>query len=154
MFNDIKLCGLSNAKPNLVEKQMWFYLIHIWWDKRVHIFPEAIWLQTKVIALREIKCAYYDVAVQHVNHCAMQTLSAVSGGWLLCVPIFPSAIFCSRVFVLYWPTTRSGCKNRKCTYVNNWCIRSRNIRIITLTVDGLNECSLTPTRRTWRWTII
>ena len=43
--------------------------------------------------------------------------------------------------VVYWPTTRSGCQNRKCTYVNNRCIRSRNIRIITLTVDGLNECN-------------
>ena len=39
-------------------------------------------------------------------------------------------------------TTRPGCQNRKCTYVNNRCIRSRNIRIITLTVDGLNECNL------------
>ena len=29
----------------------------------------------------------------------------------------------------------------KCTGVNNRCIRSRNIRIITLTVDGLNECN-------------
>ena len=37
--------------------------------------------------------------------------------------------------------TRLGCQNRKCTYVNNRCIRSRNIRIITLTVDGLNECN-------------
>ena len=36
-----------------------------------------------------------------------------------------------------WP----GCQNRKCTYVNNSGIRSRNIRIITLTVDGLNECN-------------
>ena len=32
-----------------------------------------------------------------------------------------------------------GCQNRKCTYVNNRCIQLRNIRIITLTVDGLNE---------------
>ena len=44
--------------------------------------------------------------------------------------------------VVYWPTTRPGCQNRKCTYVNNRCIWSRNIRIITLTVDGLNECNL------------
>ena len=44
--------------------------------------------------------------------------------------------------VAYWPTTRPGWQNRKCTYVNNRCIRSRNIRIITLTVDGLNECNL------------
>ena len=43
--------------------------------------------------------------------------------------------------VVYWPTTRPGCQNRKCTYVNNRCIRSRNIRIITLIVDGLNECN-------------
>ena len=43
--------------------------------------------------------------------------------------------------VVYWPMTRLGCQNRKCTYVNNRCIRSRNIRIITLTVDELNECN-------------
>ena len=43
--------------------------------------------------------------------------------------------------VVYWPTTRPGCQNRKCTYVNNRCIRSRNIRIITLTMDGLSECN-------------
>ena len=41
--------------------------------------------------------------------------------------------------VLYWPTTRPGCQNRKCTYVNNRSIRLRNIRIIT--VDELNECN-------------
>ena len=53
-------------------------------------------------------------------------------------------------FVVYWPTTRPGCQNRKCTSVNNRCIRSRNIRIITLTVDRLNECEIvTPTRRRW-----
>ena len=43
--------------------------------------------------------------------------------------------------VVYWHTTRPGCQNRKCTNVNNRCIRSRNIRIITLTVDGLDECN-------------
>ena len=36
-----------------------------------------------------------------------------------------------------WP----GCQNRKCTYVNNRCIRSRNIRIISLTMDRLKECN-------------
>ena len=41
--------------------------------------------------------------------------------------------------VVYWPTTWMGCQNRKCTYVNNRCIQSRNIRIITMTMDGLNE---------------
>ena len=54
--------------------------------------------------------------------------------------------------VAYWPPTRPGCQNRKCTCVNNRCIRLRNIRIITLTVDRLNECEIvTPTRR--RWTV-
>ena len=43
--------------------------------------------------------------------------------------------------VIYWPTTRPSCQNRKCAYVNNRCIRSRNIRIITLTVDGVNKCN-------------
>ena len=47
----------------------------------------------------------------------------------------------TRDLIVYWPTTRLGCQNRKCTYVNNRCIRSRNIRIITLTLDGLNECN-------------
>ena len=32
-------------------------------------------------------------------------------------------------------------KIEKSTKVNNRCIRSRNIRIITLIVDGLNECN-------------
>ena len=51
---------------------------------------------------------------------------------------------------MYWPTTRAGCQNRKCTCVNNRCIWSRNIRIITLTMDRLNECEIvTPTRRRW-----
>ena len=36
---------------------------------------------------------------------------------------------------------RPGCQNRKCTYVNNRGIRSRNIRIINLNMDGLNECN-------------
>ena len=48
---------------------------------------------------------------------------------------------CIRNYVVYWPMTRPGCQNRKCTHVNNRWIRSRNIRIITLTVDGLNECN-------------
>ena len=44
----------------------------------------------------------------------------------------------------------AGSQNRKCTCVNKRCIRSRNIRIITLTVDRLNECEIvTPTRRKW-----
>ena len=43
--------------------------------------------------------------------------------------------------VVYWPTTRPGSQNRKCTYVNNRCIRSMIIRMITLTVDGLDECN-------------
>ena len=52
--------------------------------------------------------------------------------------------------VVYWPTTWPGCQNRKCTCVNKRCIQSRNIRIITLTVDRLNECEIvTPTRRRW-----
>ena len=44
--------------------------------------------------------------------------------------------------VVYRPTTRLGCQNRKCTYVNNRCIRSMNNQdIIALTVDKLNECN-------------
>ena len=61
----------------------------------------------------------------------------------LFVAFFPNlkTILLLIVLVVYWPTSRLGCQNRKCTYVNNRCIRSRNIRIITLTVDGLNECN-------------
>ena len=56
----------------------------------------------------------------------------------------------SPVHTVYWPTIRPGCRNRKYTCVNNRCIRSKNIPIITLTVDRLNECEIvTPTRRRW-----
>ena len=59
-------------------------------------------------------------------------------------------ILCLKYYVVYWPTTRPGCQNRKCTCVNNRCIQSRNIRIITLTVDRLNEYEIvTLTRRRW-----
>ena len=49
--------------------------------------------------------------------------------------------------IVYSLTTHPGCQNRKSTYVNNRCILSRNIRIITLTVDGLMNAIVTPTRR-------
>ena len=54
-----------------------------------------------------------------------------------------------RPSVVYWPATRPGCQNRKFTYANNRCIRSRNNQdIIALTVDRLNEYKIvTPTRR-------
>ena len=51
--------------------------------------------------------------------------------------------------VVYWPTTRPGCQNRKCTCVNNWCIWSRNSRE---NLDrGWDEWVqfVTPTRRRW-----
>ena len=45
------------------------------------------------------------------------------------------------ISVVYWPTTQSGCQNKKCTCVNNRCIRSKkNQDIIAFTVDRLNEC--------------
>ena len=77
---------------------------------------------------------------------------------LNCAHLFKSKKKKSKSFILlpetkcvvYWPTTRLGCQNRKCTCVNNRCIQSRNIRIITLTVDRLNECEIVmPTRRRW-----
>ena len=34
------------------------------------------------------------------------------------------------IYVEYWPPTRLGCQNRKCTFINNRCIRSRNIKIL------------------------
>ena len=40
--------------------------------------------------------------------------------------------------VTYWP--RPSCQNRKCTCVNNRCIRSRNIRIWPWT--GWTECEI------------
>ena len=55
--------------------------------------------------------------------------------------------------VVYWPTTQPVCQNRKCTFVNNRCIRSDQ-DIITLTVDGLNECNLWGPQEGGRGTII
>ena len=65
--------------------------------------------------------------------------NAISPGFELVSPCpIPATIYWLQVYFVirqYWPTTRPGCQNRKCTYVNNRCIRSRNIRIITLTVQ-------------------
>ena len=47
-------------------------------------------------------------------------------------PIFIFCVYQCRTFrniVVHWPTTQPGCQNKKCTCVNNRCIRSRNIRI-------------------------
>ena len=71
-----------------------------------------------------------------------------------CISSILSKIYaCLYSYVVYWPTTRPGCQNRKCTGVNNRCIRSRdNQDIIPLTVDRLNECKIvTPIRRRWAW---
>ena len=73
-------------------------------------------------------------------HCQLGETLDKSKGWFLLRKETPTTLN-THLFVVYWPTTRPGCQNRKCTNVNNRCIRSRNIRIITLTVDGLNECN-------------
>ena len=44
--------------------------------------------------------------------------------------------------VVYWPPTRASSQNRKCTCVNNRCIRSRNIRILPWLSRGWIECEI------------
>ena len=44
--------------------------------------------------------------------------------------------------VVHWPPTRPSCQNRKCTCVNNRCIRSRNIRIWPWLSRGWTECEI------------
>ena len=58
--------------------------------------------------------------------------------------------------VVYWPTTRLGCQNRKCTSVNNRCIQSRNIRILwPWPWTGWMSAKLWhPQEEGGRWTII
>ena len=42
----------------------------VWGKKGVHAFPKCIRSKVSVIARLEFEPAYYDVAVQHVNHYA------------------------------------------------------------------------------------
>ena len=44
--------------------------------------------------------------------------------------------------VVYWPPTQPSRQNRKCTCVNNRCIRSRNIRIWPWMSRGWIECEI------------
>ena len=53
--------------------------------------------------------------------------------------LFPKEIW---DYVVYWPPTRPSCQNRKCTCVNNRCIRSRNIRIWPWLSRGWIECEI------------
>ena len=44
------------------------YLICNWRNKRIHTFPKGISLKVNVIVRLEFELAYYDIAIQHVNH--------------------------------------------------------------------------------------
>ena len=59
---------LFNAKANLLEEQLWYYLTHSWEDKEVPTFPKGICLKVNVIARLEFKLAYYYSTVHHFNH--------------------------------------------------------------------------------------
>ena len=43
-------------------------------DKGVHTFPKSINLKVNIIAGLEFKLAYYDIAVQYINHYKLATL--------------------------------------------------------------------------------
>ena len=62
--------------PNLflIEGQWWCYLNNIRGDNKVHTFPKGINPKVNVIARLEFRLANYDVAVQHVNQCAVETV--------------------------------------------------------------------------------
>ena len=49
----------------LVKEQQWYYLIHIWEDKRIHTFLKGISLKVNVIIWLEFKIAYFKAKVQH-----------------------------------------------------------------------------------------
>ena len=92
-------------------------------------FPKIICPNVNIIARQEFELAFLYIYI-YIYICIYQSVNIFIG----CILTNP----------------RPGCQNSKCTCVNNWCIRSRNIRIITLTVDRLNECEIvTPTRRRW-----
>ena len=59
----INLQGLFNTKAILVEEQLWYYLIHIWEEKRNHSFSKGIIAKVNVIVWQEFELAYNDVAV-------------------------------------------------------------------------------------------
>ena len=75
----INLRGLFNAKAILVEEQG-FYLTESWveGDKGVLNFPKDIYPKVNVIARLGFEHTYYDVAVQHVSHYAMLSISTSS----------------------------------------------------------------------------
>ena len=69
LFNGIStLSRLFNAKAILLEEQEWYYLTHSWEDKGVHTFPKGICPKVNIIARLAYELAYYDSAVQLVNH--------------------------------------------------------------------------------------
>ena len=69
-----QVCRLFNVKAILLEQQWWYYLIHSWEDKGVHIFPNSICPKVNVIKQLEFELAYYDFAVHRFNHYTTWTL--------------------------------------------------------------------------------
>ena len=60
------------------------------------------------------------------------------------------------IYVSYWLPTQPSCQNKKCTSVNNWCIRSKiGDQGMALTVVGLNWVGVkqwyNPGDRKFRW---
>ena len=107
--------------------------------KGYSIFSKAPWLES--CYLLGITHLFLHNELVHLPYIAVatNTRGRLEGEEQLLIGIVLERWRGDRTRVVYWPTTRPGCQNRKCTYVNNRCIRSRNIRIITLTVDVLNE---------------
>ena len=64
----LNLCRLFSAKGILVEEQEMNDLTHGWEDKEVHTFLKGISLKENAIVWVEFELAYYDIAIQHVNH--------------------------------------------------------------------------------------
>ena len=118
----------------LIEEQEWNYLAHS--RGVIRDFP---YLSKGCLSEREDNWmtgvqTHYDIIVQHLNYYTMGIPTPSERTEFM--PLMKT------ICVVYWPTTRLGCQNRKCTYVNNRCIRLRNNQdIITLTVDGFNECN-------------
>ena len=57
-----------------------FYLVTTeQFKRRVHTFPKGIKMKVNVIMRLELELAYYDVAVQHVNHYTKETTPVFGG---------------------------------------------------------------------------
>ena len=70
-------------------------LTHSWGggDKRVPTFPLVICLKVNLIVQLEFKLTHYDIAVQHMNYNAMETLSNISNDVYKSICTFNVTIF-------------------------------------------------------------